>query len=198
VRISDVDGSSLKLGLAMLGALCLAGCLRAPAALERLDERAGLVLSRAEEALVFARTERRYSRSARDYLYVGPVEINRQGTREYVLWVGIASTLDRAFLAAPVAPNPRALVITVEGEPLELPLVPWAELVRTSGAEPVYATAVPVTAELGARVTLQQLVLFERAPLAAILAEIDGATSRSFARWAGPGFGDFVAARARP
>lgn len=188
----------LQAVIALLGAAWLAGCAGAPrTALERLDERAGLVLARAAEPLVFARTERRYSRSARDYLYLGPVEINRQGVREYFLWVGVASTLDRAFLAAPASAAPRALVITVDGEPLELPLLPWADLVRTSRAEPVYGTAVPVSAQLAARVTLQQLALLERSPLAAIAVDAGDGAPRGFARWSGTGFGDFVAARAR-
>lgn len=189
---------SLLLGLQLMTAVWLAGCVGAPRTpLERLDERAGLVLSRAGDVLVFARAERRYSRSARDYLYLGPVEINRQGVREYFLWVGVASTLDRAFIAAPPAETPRTLLLVVEGEPLELPLQPWADLVRSSEPGPVYATAVPVGVELGARVTLQQLALFDRAPLEAVSVEAGGGTPRSFARWGGGGFGDFVAARAR-
>jgi hypothetical protein len=197
VRIFDVRDRCLKLGLAFLGVVWIAGCGAPFTALERLDERAGLMLSRAGEALVFARTERRYSRSGRDYLYIGPVEVNRQGVREYFLWVGVASTLDRAFIAAPAAAAPRTLVIVVDGEPLELPLLPWHELVRTSEVRPVYATAVPLSVELGARVTLQQLALFDRAPLEAVAVETGGGTPRSFGRWGGSGFGDFVAARAR-
>jgi hypothetical protein len=172
--------------------LVLAAC-SGGAPLERLDERTGITLTTGSEALVFARTEARYSRSARDYLYLGPVETNRQGVREYYLWVGIATTLDRGFLAPP-APPPRTLYVTVGGEPIELPLRAWTELVPIGGREPVYATAVPVHAELAARVTLQQLALFAAEPLSSVAVAGDGAGPLTYARWrGGGGLGDFVA-----
>lgn len=188
---------SLRCAFTVLVAVWLVACGGGRSAvLERLDERAGAVIARARVPLVFARTEARYSRSARDYLYVGPVETNRQGVREYYLWVGVATTLDRGFIA-PAASTPQTLVITVADEPIELPLAPWGELVRTSGGGPVYATAVPVRAELAARVSLQQLALFDRQPLAAVAVVTagQGAPSR-YARWGeGGGFGEFVTTR---
>jgi hypothetical protein len=113
--------------------------------------------------------------------------------REYYLWVGIATTLDRGFIAPP-AETPRMLYVTVNGEPIELPLEPWHELVRTEIGDPVYATAVPLHAELAARVTLQQLALLNGAELetVAVAAGTEGAT-RTYVRWeSGAGFGDFL------
>lgn len=186
VRLSAV----LLLSCAVLAA-CGAG---RGAVLERLDERSGIVLTRGRELLVFARTEPRYSRSARDYLYLGPVETNRQGVREYYLWVGVATTLDRGFLAPP-AGTPQSLVVSVEGEPIELRLMPWGEAVRAGADAPIYATAVPVRTELAARVTLQQLELLERQPLAEIAVDIDGrGMPRAYTRWgSGGGFAEFLA-----
>lgn len=162
------------------------------AVVEQLDERAGLMLRRGRATLVFARTEPRYSRSARDYLYLGPLETNRQGVREYYLWVGVASTLDRGFIA-PDAELPQTLYATVDGEPMELPLKPLAELVRRTGTAPIYATAVPVRAELAARVTLQQLALLDAAALEAIGVASPPGPQRAYVRWApGVGFGDFL------
>jgi hypothetical protein len=165
-------------------------------ALEWLDERSGVTLARGREPLVFARTETRYSRSARDYLYVGPVETNRQGVKEYYLWVGVATTLDRGFIA-PSTGLPQTLVIRIEGEPVELPLAPWADLVRATARTPVYATAVPVKTELAARVTLQQLTLFERQPLAALSVAVEGQSApRTYVRWGeGGGLEGFLSGR---
>jgi len=167
------------------------------ALLERLDERAGMTLVRGREPLVFARTEPRYSRSARDYLYLGPVATNRQGVREYYLWIGVATTLDRGFIA-PTAEAPRTLYLTVNGEPMELPLRSLGELVRTTLEEPIYATAVPLRAELAARVTLQQLALIDAERLSGVSVSVDATNSpRTYARWDdGPGFGDFVTGQA--
>lgn len=172
------------LGWLLIAAALLPACSGGGRLLEQLDERSGLTIVRGREPLVFARTEPRYSRSARDYLYLGPVETNRQGVREYYLWVGIATTLDRGFLA-PAAPAPHTLYVDVGGEPMELLLRPWHELVPTGLTEPVYATAVPVREELAARVTLQQLALIDAEPLAAIAVEAAPQTApRTYVRWA--------------
>jgi len=161
----------------------LSACSGGGRPLEQLDERAGLTIVRGQEPLVFARTEPRYSRSARDYVYLGPVETNRQGLREYYLWVGIATTLDRGFLAPP-ATVPQTLYVEIDGEPMELPLRPWHELVPTELVGPAYATAVPVREELAARVTLQQLTLIDaESPRSVTVVAERGAAPRPYLRW---------------
>jgi len=173
-----------RFGWLLAAAMLTSACSGGGRPLEQLDTRSGLTVVRGREPLVFARTEPRYSRSARDYVYLGPVETNRQGVREYYLWVGIATTLDRGFLA-PAALAPRTLYVNVGGEPMELPLKPWHELVPIGLAEPVYATAVPVRAELAARVTLQQLILIDAESPASIAVEVAAQTApRSYVRWA--------------
>jgi hypothetical protein len=168
--------------LALLAALALSGCGGSTGAIERLDERSGITLLRGSAPLVFARTEPRYSRSARDYVYVAPVETNRQGVREYYLWVGVATTLDRGFLAPAIA-VPRVLYVEVAGAPMELPLRAWSELVPTRLGEPIYATPVPVLEQLAARVSLQQLELIEAEHPGAVRVAADGSTTRRYARW---------------
>jgi len=167
---------------ALFAALALAGCAGGNGALERLDERSGITLLRGSAPLVFARTEPRYSRSARDYVYLGPVETNRQGVREYYLWVGVATTLDRGFLAPPVT-VPRVLYVEVAGAPMELPLKTWQEVVPTRLGEPIYVTPVPVLEELAARVTLQQLELIEAEHPGAVSVAAEGNAARRYTRW---------------
>jgi hypothetical protein len=183
------------LGGALAAVWLLGGCSGGGRPLEQLDERSGITIVRGGEPLVFARTEPRYSRSARDYVYLGPVETNRQGVREYYLWVGIATTLDRGFLA-PEAGTPNTLYVEVGGEPMELPLKPWHELVPTGFGKPIYATVVAVHEELAARVTLQQLALIDGAPLARIAVGLAAdAAPRPYVRWQdGGGFDDFLEA----
>jgi hypothetical protein len=173
---------SVAVSLALAALAATAGCSGGGRALERLDQRSGITLLRGAAVLVFARTEPRYSRSARDYVYVGPVETNRQGVREYYLWVGVGTTLDRGFLA-PGMGEPRMLYIDVAGEPMELPLRSWTTLVPTSFDAPIYPTAVPVADEFAARVTLQQLELIDaERPIAVSVAGEDGAPRR-YVRW---------------
>lgn len=171
-------------GLAVLGCALAAAC-QGPASLtvtRRLDPLTGMTLTSAGRALVFARTESSYSRSARDYLYVGPVETNRQGRRDYYLWVGVATTLDRGFVA-PEAAAPRSLLVNVDGHPMELPLVPWSNADASRGTLDVYAPAVDVGAALAARVTLHQLELMTSAPLESLIVIDESGRAREYRRW---------------
>jgi hypothetical protein len=164
-----------------LGASLLAGCAHDAALIERLDA-SGVTIARDAAPLVFARTESRYSRSARDYLYLGPVETNRQGVRDYYLWVGIATTLDRGFIA-PTVETPHMLYLNVQDEPIELPLRPWSEVLPDGGLEPLYETGVDTNTALAARVTLQQLELFATEALASVTTAAPNGDTREYFRW---------------
>jgi hypothetical protein len=187
-----INGALARACVLLAATVVAAACSRSTA-LEQLDERAGMTIVRAAEPLVFARTDPRYSRSARDYLYIAPIETNRQGVKEYYLWVGVASTIDRSFVAA-TAETPTVFYVTVGGEPMEFPLRPFAEVVRRTTVSPVYATAVPLQIELGARVTLQQLELLDAAGLDAIGVAADDTPLRTYTRWERAArFTDFLA-----
>jgi len=170
---------SLAFCLACL-AQSLLGCQGAVSLLaaEHLDESTGMTFSSATEPMVFAREAGQYSRSARDYLYLGPLETNRQGTREYFLWVGVATTLDRGYLA-PTSEAPDVLYIFVRGELMEFKLIPWSESIPSPDATRVYGTKVDLQTQYVARVTVDQLELFAASQIDAIqLGRADGPTQR--------------------
>jgi len=149
---------------------------------ERLDEPSGTTVLAGAEPMVFARTEPQYSRSGRDYLYLGPVQTNRQGVREYYVWVGVATTLDRGYLVPPVS-EPERVFIDVAGEPMELALRPWREREPSLRDARIYAAPVRLGAELAARVTLDQLQKLASEPLQSVrVVDHDGAT-RAYYRW---------------
>lgn len=62
---------------------------------EYLDPLTGVTITALAQPLILAHAEPRISNSLRDYLYVGPVEVNRMGKRSYYLWISPFSTLDR-------------------------------------------------------------------------------------------------------
>ena len=162
--------------------LLVACSVQTRAVQERLDEASGITVRAGGEPMVFARTETRYSRSGRDYLYFGPVETNRQGAREYYLWVGVGTTLDRGYLA-PRSEEPDKVFIDVAGEPMELALRPWRERVPGLRDTRVYGTPVRLGAELAARVTLDQLQKLASEPLDSVrVVGRDGGT-RAYYRW---------------
>jgi hypothetical protein len=167
--------------IALLGAL--AGCgSQSRLVHERLDEPSGTTVLVGAEPMVFARTEPQYSRSGRDYLYLGPVETNRQGVREYYVWVGVATTLDRGYLV-PLPSEPERVFIDVAGEPMELTLRPWQEREAALRDARVYGTPVRLGAELAARVTLDQLQRLASEPLQVVRVVDRDGTTRAYYRW---------------
>lgn len=149
---------------------------------ERLDERSGTTVVAGAQPMVFARTQPQYSHSGRDYLYVGPVETNRQGVHEYYVWVGVATTLDRGYVV-PLAGEPERVFVDVAGEPMELVLRPWSEREPGLHDPRVYGTPVRLGAELAARVTLDQLLKLASEPLQSVrVVDRDGGT-RAYYRW---------------
>jgi hypothetical protein len=157
---------------------------------ERLDAQSGATLMTAAVPLTFARTDARYSRSGRDYLYLGPVSLNRQGLREYYLWVGIASTIDRGYLA-PARPAPTLLHVIVDDELMEFELGAWEALVGTRSGSPEYPTRVSVQSQLVARVTLDQIERLARSAIRSIYVA-DERGQQTFTDWAAGDWREFL------
>ena len=137
--------------IAAIAVLGISACTTQTPVTSRLDS-SGLTVVALDDAIVLARPARKLTVAARDYAYVGPVEINRMGQREHYLWLGLASTVDRAFADAPAA-DAELLAILVDGQPMTLPLTDWsAELDRAP-----YETVVPLYATLSTRASLDQI-----------------------------------------
>jgi len=149
---------------------------------ERFDRSTGMTLLTADTPMAFARTEGQYSRSARDYIYLGPVETNRQGTRDYYLWVGVATTLDRGYLV-PSLESPNAIIVDLQGELMVFELKPWSERVPNLGSMPLYRTAVDAPSQLAARVSLHQLELLASETIDSLRVASPGGRTRLYRLW---------------
>ena len=124
------------------------GCASEPPVQTTLDDN-GVTWSRAATLITLARSAPRFSAAARDYLYIAPIEANDSGKRRHYLWLGSASTVDRARSGA--APTSGiALLVIVDGMPMALPLAPWEQ---SFGAAPHDAPA-PLYETQRAQVTL--------------------------------------------
>jgi len=184
--------------LAVCAGILLSGCQSTGGVLERLDTTSGLTIVTEPAAAVFARTQGQFSRSARDYLYLGPVEVNERGLREHYWWVGLASTIDRDYLAANAA-TPSRLVIEVDGVPVEFELVPWDARVPRLAGRSIYDPVVAPAVVLAARLTLDQLALVAGARVDSVrIGADDGSTDEYFlwdedATW--PAFASFAGIR---
>lgn len=142
--------SAIHLGCLVLAAQ-LTSCSTDPAQTSRLDS-SGLTVVTHYDAMTLARPVRTVAAGARDFAYIGPVEINRMGHRDYYFWIGLASTVDRNLVGL-VPDNATELAFVVDDEPMILPLSHW----DTSLDVPPYQATVPIYAALKAPTSLDQI-----------------------------------------
>lgn len=136
-----------RLGLLLL----LASCATDLPSSSRLDS-SGLTVVTEATAVMFANPSRTLATGARDYAYLGPVEINRMGQRQYFFWVGLASTIDQAYVQREM-PDADTLVLIVNGEPMLLPLSEW----QTDLDVPPYESSAPIYAVFSADTSISQI-----------------------------------------
>lgn len=135
---------------------CIISCGTAPTSPfhENLDRETGVTVSRLNEAMMFydpltsapppadQRGERPRRLTWRDFLYLGPLEINRTGTRTYYMW---ASLVRREHTDEPELPV--GLVIVADEQPIVLQVLTHDRAVLGAG-EPTYPAPAPWAGEL--------------------------------------------------
>ena len=111
-------------GLALLLVL-IVGCAGPDSlALERMDPLTGVTVTRAPKPMVMYRNLSGQSAFGREYVYVGPVQVNKMGQRNHFLWLGIWRTAD-ASNPAQTIDDFETIVIYADGEPLSLEAAGW-------------------------------------------------------------------------
>lgn len=160
--------------------LVAAGCATLPAdtpLLQRLDRNSGATVTTLPEPMSFYREEPILAANARDYVYIGPVEVNRSGQHRYLLWAAYRSTIHRG--GDRVLRAPEHVYLMLDGVPMELhrarttaELGSWLYDPPVAGGETVMY-----------RVTRDQLLAIARAREIAIVAEFEGRTVVEFEPW---------------
>lgn len=117
----------------------------------------GVTVTHATAPIVLYRDNSSYAAHARDYVYLGPVEINRMGDYSYYLWLGIWSTISDAERSYQ-RDGFESITLYADGEPLQLELVGWT-LESIGVSEPVYVKPVASAADAYYRVTIDQIRL---------------------------------------
>jgi len=103
----------------------VAGCVGPDSlALERLDPLTGVTVTRAPEPMVMYRNLSGQSAFGREYVYVGPVQVNKMGQRNHFLWLGIWRTAEASDPAQTID-DFETIVIYADGEPLSLEAAGW-------------------------------------------------------------------------
>jgi hypothetical protein len=115
--------TGLMLVIAVLGVVGCAGNQPPNTAHQYLDSSTGITLTGLQEPVIFHHEEPRLAAHVRDYLYVGPVEMNRMGKYSYYLWLGEWSSIDRlprSVAADSADMSFEEVVILLDGLPMEL------------------------------------------------------------------------------
>lgn len=167
----------------------VSACSVSESLVSRLDEATGVTVVSMEVPIVLARPTR-LAVAARDYAYLGPVEINRMGRREYFLWVGLASTVDRPRVSEP-PPRAMTLALVVDGLPMIVPLTDWNPDLEA----PPYDGTTPVYASLAGRASFDQIMRIAAAESVVVHIITDSGGSLDYRLWDGdwPDWATFTA-----
>ena len=149
--------------LAVTATLLLGACAASTSlVVERLDPRTGVTVLSATEPLVLYRDNSAYAAYARNFVYLGPVEVNNMGARSYYLWFGIWGTMRDDLRLSNQRDGFESVVLFVDGEPMSLELHGWT-LDSIGVSAPVYVKPVAGAADAYYRVTIDQVRLIANA-----------------------------------
>jgi hypothetical protein len=132
-----------------------------PLIADQLDPVTGVTVTRSTVPLVLYRDNSAQAAYARDFVYVGPLQINRMGEYSHFLWLGIWSSL-----AGQDVSNQRdgfdSIVIFADGEPLRLELQGWT-LASIGVSETIYDKPTASAADAYYAVTMDQIRVIAQA-----------------------------------
>ena len=100
----------------------LTACAAAPdnEVREQLDERTGVTVTRMKEALQFYSPLPELGLQATSFAYLGPLEVNRMGTRTTYLWLSVLPGNDAREPDPTQSEKPTRLLLVVDDERFEL------------------------------------------------------------------------------
>lgn len=147
---------------------------------QNLDPLTGVTVLSSTAPIVLYADNSAYAAHARDFVYLGPVEVNRMGSHSYYLWLGIWSTIRQEERLSAQRDGFESVTLFVDGQPLPLELAGWT-LDSIGVTEPVYVKPVASAADAYYRVTIDQIRLIAEASDIQIRA---GATKpRTYSLW---------------
>lgn len=136
----------------------LSGCTTSqPSVIEKLDELTSVTISHSRTPIIMSPDTPFDKGTARDFVQIGAIEVNRMGARRYFLWLGI---WDNAHVAS-TNTHPQefeSILLTVEGEKIPLELLGWTEA-AIGASEPVYKKLFGDAQDAYYEVTLDQINL---------------------------------------
>ena len=164
----------------LIFALTIGSCGSSPSRIhDTLDPITGATITRAEVPLVFYRERSSRAAYARDFVNLGPIQVNRMGQHHYFLWLAAWSTMQDSHLADEHDGFER-IVLFADGEPLELSSAGWTPIAIGASAS-VYVKPAASSAESYYEVTVDQLHLIAGA--SDVRVQSTGPDTRSYEPW---------------
>lgn len=128
-----------------------------PIVVEKLDELTAVTITYGRTP-IFMSPDTPFDREAeRDYVQIGAIEVNRMGTRQYYLWLGI-SDMSQAASAGRQPEGFDSIFLIVQDEEVRLDILGWTPEV-IGASEPVYEKLFATSADAYYQVTLDQIQL---------------------------------------
>ena len=104
----------------------IAGCAATlPAVIESLDEKTAVTVTRPQTPLILSPNQSYAQASSRDYVQVAPIEVNRMGSLNYYLWLGIWD-LDHLSSDRETPEGFDTISIIADGDTIELARLSWS------------------------------------------------------------------------
>ena len=112
----------------------------------------GLSATSSEGAIWLAAQRPGLSAVGKDFLFAGPMTVNRNGVQRRYLWFALGTTVDRQITGA-VQPDLESVVLLVDDTPMHFEIMPWN---NAADAQP-YALPFASRKTYAARVTASQI-----------------------------------------
>jgi len=165
--------------------IIVTGCTQVPqkdSVKQYFSKSNGATITTLAKPFSFYRQEPLLAANSRDYIYVGPVEINEAGQREYVLWLYYCSTIDRDRPAATDVSG--SVFLIIDDTPMELVQAHNVRLAYSADGAPY---AAPVAGGYAAfyRVTQDQLRHLAQAGQIRLVADARSQNADEYTVWSG-------------
>lgn len=150
-----------------------------PAVVEKLDELTAVTYTYSRTPIILSPDTPLDGDNTRDYVQVGVIEVNRMGTLQYYLWLGISEMNYEA--TADMQPEGfELIVLDIGGEKIPLDVIGWTE--KAIGiSEPVYKKLFSTSSDAYYQVTLEQIQLLNDVDGVKLLTT--GFEPREFVSW---------------
>ena len=141
-------------GLTLLFVVSSCG-ISAPLIQDTLDPVTGVTITHARVPLVFYRDSSSRAAHARDFINMGPIQVNRMGQHRYFLWLGVWNTMQDRHLPE-MLDGFESIIVFADGEPLPLTVAGWTPD-AIGASESAYVKPTASSAEAYYEVTIDQL-----------------------------------------